>query len=615
MLLIKDIKSPEDLKKLDSNELENIVDQIRVNLIDIFSKKGGHVGPNLGIIELAVALHYAIKTPEDKIVWDVSHQSLPHKILTGRYEEVQKFHEVGGVSPFTNTNESVFDCFNVGHTSTSISLGAGLAKGRDFSGENHRVISVIGDGSLSGGEALEGLNIAGTLNSQFLIIVNDNDMSIDPNSGGLYSGLAQLRDTNGQSDNNIFKSFGLDYVYFADGNDVLGLVETINQLKDHSKPVVLHIKTKKGKGLKFAEETPKLWHYHSAFDKNDGGVISSAPDKHRALPVSSVDITLNFLEEEIKNKQAVVINAGSPMLGHKLQENYSESYLDVGIAEQSAIAFGSGIASNCDIKPYFVIPSSFIHRAYDQIIQDWTLNNTSACLLILSASITQTDWTHAGIYDIPMLSNIPNLVYLSPTSDQEYLQMLNWCKKQNFPTAIRTSGVFDEFNNHRLTPQINTEYTEDLDIVEPHTISGQVLHNNNLIVQSELYQKGSEVVFYGLGHFFELAIECASYFEEKTGIKPSIVNPRFISHLDTKLLDSLLKDHKVIVTLEDGICEGGFGVKVASYCAKSIISNPNVLVKGAYKEHIDSINLSSLVKRYHLSKEQIFEDVIKCLNK
>ncbi|MDR1447577.1 MAG: 1-deoxy-D-xylulose-5-phosphate synthase [Candidatus Ancillula sp.] len=597
---------PSSLKSLELCDLEKLSAEIRSELIAKLAEVGGHIGPNLGIVELSVALHVVFNSPVDKLVFDVSHQSLPHKILTGRYKGFKKFHQDQGISAFTNIDESEHDHFNMGHTSTSISLAAGLAKSRDILGSVENVVAIIGDGSLSGGEAFEGLNIAGDLNSNFIVIVNDNEMSIDPNSGALYKGLAELRRTNGKAENNIFKFLGFDYAYLEEGNDVGKLIEMLESVKGIDHPVVVHIHTKKGLGFPIAEKNPEIWHYHVPFNAATGENSSNLVDKKRPLIVSSTDIIIDHILEE---KNSVVVVPGAPLLGRKLQETVPERYLDVGIAEGTGVAYASGIAKG-GVKPYIVVASTFIQRAYDQIIQDWTLNDTPATLIVLGAGISSSDYTHVGIYDIPMLSNIANLVYLAPTSAAECKKMLNWAAKQDFPTALRTSTGDASGVEDRDVSDVQVE-VQEIEQVKSVSVSGGVIPNKNFIVRSEVVKKGTRIAIIGLGLFFQKALEASEKIKEKLNIKPTVINPRFISHLDEELLSSLPADHEIVVILEDGIIEGGFGQKVSAFYAsqKNSTSRIQCLIRGAKREHIDSIAYDDLMKRYRLTPEQIVDDI------
>ncbi|GHV16503.1 1-deoxy-D-xylulose-5-phosphate synthase [Fibrobacterales bacterium] len=581
--LLSAIQNPDDLKKLAVNQLPALSAEIRETIIDKLSKVGGHIGPNLGIVEATVALHYVFDSPKDKIVWDVSHQSNTHKLLTGRQAQFAKFHAEGGCSGFTSISESPHDFFNVGHTSTAVSLAGGLAKARDLkfragdTSANENIIAVLGDGSLSGGEAFEGLNVAGALGSNFIVLFNDNEMSIDPNHGGLYGSLNLLRHTQGGSPNNIFKALGLDYKYVEHGNDAVALVAALREIKDIDHPIVLHIHTKKGKGLKWAEEDPAHWHYHNPFDVATGKLLkqtNSAPDP-----------TLEYLSAELtKNSKAVVVVAGTPMLGTVLQQSHPHQYIDVGIAEGEAVAMSSGIAKN-GVKPYLVVASTFVQRAYDQIMQDWCLNNTPATLIILGGGISSADHTHAGLYDIPMLSNIPNLVYLAPTSVKEYQKMLEWVAVQPFPTAIRFSGGLTEGEGE----------------VAPIELG-----------KSQIVQNGSEVALVGLGNFLGKAKEVSVLLQSR-GILPTIINPRFITHLDTELLASLVETHSAVAVLEDGMLSGGFAEHIARFFADKPNSNGKILrvhCFGAKKEWTDGVPYSTLINRYHLNAEQIVEGIL-----
>jgi 1-deoxy-D-xylulose-5-phosphate synthase len=639
---------PVALKGFSSEELVVLCSEMREFLVDLLSERGGHVGPNLGIIEASVALHKVFNSPYDKIVWDVSHQSLPHKILTGRIGLVRKFHQTGGASPFTNIYESEHDHFSVGHTSTSVSLAAGLAKARDFRVADSRsassndaprenVIAVIGDGSLSGGQAFEGLNVGGSLKSGFIVLVNDNEMSIDFNAGGLYTGLARLRASKGQDPCNIFKFLGYDYLYVEGGNDVNALVEAFESVKDTTHPVVVHIHTKKGLGIKWAEENPELWHYHIPFDKTTGENVVSH-DKKRPLVVSSTEATINFLRD---NEDVLTVIPGSPLLGRALQDSISDRYLDMGIAEATGISFSSALAKGLAIdsanaptkghdtqppgaitspakKVFICIASTFLQRAYDQVIQDWTLNDTPATLVVLGGAITATDSAHIGVFDIPMLKNIPNLVYLTPASEREYLQMLHWCKKQSFPTAIRVSGGNIPAFEDRSSPPIEAGFTgADVSVVG-ETISGGVTPRREFVAKSEVVHRGKDVAILGLGMFLHKALEVRDILLEY-GINSTVINPRFISHLDTELLESLTKDHRLVVSLEDGSTNGGFGESVAHFYedirarAESADKGMHVMIRGSFKEHIDSVKYSNLMKRYRLDPETIGSDVLNFL--
>lgn len=593
-----------------------ISSQIREFLLNKISQVGGHFGPNLGIIECAIALHKVFNSPIDKIVWDVSHQSLPHKILTGRLESVKRFHKARGASAFTNPYESEHDFFINGHTSTAISQALGTAKARDFkvqSGQitdTEKVIALIGDGALSGGQALESLNNVANLKSQFLIILNDNQMSIDYNSGGLYEGLKQLRESNGEDKNNIFKFLGLDYLYLDDGNNIEKLITALEKVKDLDHPVVLHIKTVKGLGYDIALEKPEEWHYHIPFDIKTG-LPSVKQDEKRALLTNNIQETIDFLQAQ---DDSLIVVPGSPLIGYSLQKNAKNRYLDVGIAEGFGISYGSSIARS-GVKTYAVIASSFLQRAYDQIIHDWTLNsdiNTNSkhmTLIVLGCGITATDATHNGIFDIPMISNIPGLVYLCPTNDTEYIMMLDWCKNQPFSTAIRLpAGTLPESHlEDRIVEKITSkiEFNRE-DAIKSHTVNGGIIPKYKINVKSEVIKKGKKVAVFGLGIWLNTADKLVDLIKKKLGLDATLINPRFISHLDTELLESLKVDHDYIISIEDGLIDGGFGSKIASYFANSSMK---CYIYGVDKEYVDSVKFKSIINRYKLSEELIFEEL------
>ena len=432
--ILNEVNSPVDLKKVSLDKLNILAEEIRNVLIKKVNATGGHMGPNLGMVEATIAMHYVFNSPIDKIVFDVSHQSYTHKILTGRKEAFMNPEKYYTISGYTNPEESEHDYFTVGHTSTSVSLATGLAKGRDLKGDNENIIAVIGDGSLSGGEAYEGLNNAAVLNSNIIIVVNDNGMSIADNHGGLYGNLALLRETKGKAELNFFKAIGFDYYFVEDGNNIESLVETFRKVKDVDHPVVIHMNTTKGKGLKLAEENKEHWHWILPGEV-DGTCKSNMSGENYAT------ITADYITEKYKEDRTVIaISPATPgVTGFtpEFRENAGIHYTDVGIAEEHAVAFSSGIAANGG-KPIIGIMSSFIQRTYDQLSQDLCLNNNSATILVFGGGISGGDATHLGTFDITLISNIPNMVYLAPTSKEEYLAMLDWSVEQNdHPVAIR----------------------------------------------------------------------------------------------------------------------------------------------------------------------------------
>ena len=580
-MYIEKINRPTDVKNLNSEQLHILADEMRQALLQKLSKHGGHFGPNLGMVEAAIALHYVFNSPTDKIVYDVSHQSYPHKMLTGRKDAFLYEDKYDDVSGYSNPHESDHDFFTIGHTSTSVSLACGLAKGRDLKGDSENIIAVIGDGSLSGGEALEGLDFASELNSNLIIVVNDNDMSIAENHGGLYKNLKQLRDTDGKSECNLFKSMGLDYVFVKDGNDIDSLITAFEQVKDSTYPVVVHICTQKGKGYKIAEENKENWHYCGPFNL-ETGKSDMSQDGGEDYSSMTADILLKKMKED---KTVVGITSATPTVFGFTEDKRKEAgsqFVDVGIAEETAVALASGIAKSGG-KPVYGVYSTFIQRTYDQLSQDLCINNSPATLLVYWASVYgMNDVTHLGIYDIPMMSNIPNLVYLAPTTKEEYLAMLDWSIEQNdHPVAIRVpiSVVSD-----------GKKVTKDFSKLNEY----------------EVTQNGSKIAIVALGSFYSVGAKTAEIIENKTGVKPTLINPIYITGTDDKLLEQLKENHDVVITVEDGILDGGFGEKIARFYGNSDVK---VLNYGLKKEFLDRYNPEEIVKANRLTPEQIAEDV------
>lgn len=580
-MLLDKIKAPRDVKKLSVAEMEILAGEIRNGILNRDSLVGGHVGPNLGIVETAIALHYVFDSPKDKIVYDVSHQCYPHKMLTGRQDGFFTMEGMAKISGYTNPDESEHDFFKVGHTSTSVSLACGLAKARDLKGQSHNVVAVIGDGSLSGGEALEGLSNAAVLGSNIIIIINDNEMSIAENHGGLYTNLRLLRETNGQAECNMFKALGFDYRYVADGNSVEQMINVLQQVKDTPQPVVIHIHTIKGKGYKYAEENKEKWHWNLPFDINSGEVTVNFGNGENYN-----DITYNFLQERInKDKDVVFITAGTPGafgLTPERRKALGQNYVDVGIAEEHAVAFASALAKG-DCKPVFGVWSSFVQRTYDQLSQDLAINNNPAVILVFSGAISGMDVTHLGCFDIPLIANIPNVVYLAPTNKQEYLAMLGWgLEQKNHPVVIRV----------------------------PQTIvskAGNLQANYDNLNRYQVVCEGTDTVIFALGSFFDLGMQTADKLKEH-GIHATVINPRYITGVDKELLDKLKEKHNIAVTLEDGVLDGGFGEKIARYYGNSEMK---VLNYGANKEFVDRVPVDELYRRYRLQPDLIVEDIMK----
>lgn len=579
--ILDKIESPKDLKPLSISEMKELAEEIRSALLKKLSIHGGHFGPNFGMVEAIIAMHYVFESPKDKLVFDVSHQSYPHKILTGRKEAFLYEDHYDDVTGYTNPEESEHDWFNVGHTSTSISLASGLAKARDLKGENYNVIAIIGDGSLSGGEALEGLDFAGEQKSNFIIVVNDNDMSIAENHGGLYKNLKELRASNGTCECNLFKAMGLDYVYVNDGNNLESLIDTFKKVKDIDHPIVVHINTEKGKGYKFAEDNKENWHWTMPFDIETGKPTVSFDGEDYG------DLTAKFLLNKMKKDEKVVaIVAAVPTNIGFTKERRLEAgkqFVDVGIAEEHGIAMASGIAKNGG-KPVFATHSSFMQRTYDQLSQDLCINNSPATILVNTASVYgMNDVTHLGLYDIPMISNIPNMVYLAPTSKEEYFAMLDWSIEQTeHPVAIRIpcNGVISDGR----AP--DTDYSD--------------------INKFKVEQKGEKIAILALGDFYQLGEELAKEIKEKINITPTLINPRYITGLDEELLNELKQNHNQVITLEDGILEGGFGEKIASFYGNTDMKVKNYGIKKAF---YDKYDVKELLKANKLTPQQILAEI------
>lgn len=574
-MILDKVNMPEDLKKISFEEMKTLAVEMRELIIKKVNTTGGHMGPNLGIVETTIAMHYVFNSPVDKFVFDVSHQCYPHKILTGRKEGFTNPDKYNVYTGYTAPEESEHDLFKVGHTSTSVSLACGVAKARDLKGEKYNTIALIGDGSLSGGEALEGLDNAGSYNGNMIIVVNDNDMSIAENHGGLYDNLKLLRETNGKAECNFFKSLGFDYYYVNEGNNVEKLVETFEKVKDADHPVVVHVRTVKGCGLEVAEQNKEAFHW----------IMPGTLDENKE-PVEFVEnytsLTRQYILDKIKeDKKVIAVNAGTPGVfgfDKEFRNILGKQYTDVGIAEEHAVAYCSGLAKY-GAKPIFTVMSSFVQRTYDQMSQDLCLNNSPVTMLVYWGGISPADATHLCTFDIPLISNIPNMVYLAPTNKEEYLAMLDWSLAQSeYPVAIRVPNI----------PLVSTGIEDKTDY--------------SILNKFKIVEKGEKVAIIGAGNFFELAKEVKNYL----GINATLINPRFMTGVDEELLESLKVNHSVVVTLEDGELDGGFGEKITRFYGNSDIK---VLNYGAKKEFSDRVPLDQLYKRYRLTKEQIVEDV------
>lgn len=579
-MYLENINGPSDVKKLTIEEMNKLAAEMRDALLKRASIHGGHFGPNFGMVEATIALHYVFESPEDKMVYDVSHQTYPHKMLTGRKDAYLYEEHYDDVSGYSNPHESEHDFFNVGHTFTSVSLACGLAKARDLKGGKGNVIAVIGDGSLSGGEALEGLDFASELKSNLIIVVNDNDMSIAENHGGLYGNLKLLRETDGKAECNFFKAMGLDYVYVGNGNDIGALIDAFKSVKDAGKPVVVHIVTLKGKGYKPAEEDKETWHWHMPFDIKTGKPLMDSDGEDYS------SVTAEYLLDKMKkDKNVVAITSATPtVMGFTADKRHEagSQFVDVGIAEETAVALASGIAAGGG-KPVYGVYSSFIQRTYDQLSQDLCINNNPATIIVYAASVYgMNDVTHLGIYDIPMISNIPNLVYLAPTTKEEYLAMLEWSIEQNeHPVAIRVPDG-EMISDGK---KVSKDFSE--------------------LNRYEITEKGSKIAIIGLGSFYGLACKAAKEIESRTGVKATLINPYYITGTDDELLESLKADHDVVITLEDGVLDGGFGEKIARFYGNSDVK---VFNYGLKKEFLDRYDVNEVLKENHLTPAQIAED-------
>ncbi len=581
-MIIENIKSPKDVKALPLEALPSLADEIRCALITKLSAYGGHFGSNLGVIEATVALHRVFDSPNDKIIFDVSHQCYAHKMLTGRadaYLDKEKYSSVAGYSaPY----ESEHDIFNMGHTSTSVSLALGMAKARDLKGENYDVIALIGDGSLSGGEALEALNHAGEFDGGLIIVVNDNDMSIAENHGGLYRSLLSLRQSGGKSENNIFKALGLDYMFVEGGNDVLSLVKAFESVRGTKKPIVVHICTTKGKGYSFAEIERERWHATSPFNIETGERLYSKNGKD-----SYAELSATYLLDKMKTMPDLVsITAATPFVAGWTKERRDiagAQFIDVGIAEEHALAMASGIAKAGGV-PVWAVNSTFLQRTYDQMSHDVCLNESPVTTLVFNSSIYgKSDVTHLGIYDIPMISNIPNLKYLAPTNADEYIAMLEWSiTKKHGPVAIKVP-------------------------FGKAVLSGECARDDFSTPKYEVKKQGEGVCILALGSFFPLGEQVCSELE-KCGINATLINPMFINEFDTKTLEALKENHSIVITLEDGVVSGGFGEKIASFYGPSSM---RVINYGFSRKFPTNYTLEGILEENRLTPSQIIEDVQK----
>ncbi|MDE7386693.1 MAG: 1-deoxy-D-xylulose-5-phosphate synthase [Muribaculaceae bacterium] len=579
---LTEIHSPADIKGMSIDELEQLADSLRSVLLTKLSTHGGHTGPNLGFLEATIAMHYVFNSPVDKIVYDVSHQSYVHKMLTGRIAAFTDPAHYDDVTGYTNPGESEHDFFTIGHTSTAVSLAGGLAKARDLQGGTENIIAVIGDGSLSGGEAFEGLDYGATLGTNFIVVVNDNDMSIAENHGGLYADLHLLRSTDGTADNNYFRSLGYAYRYVRYGNDLRSLIKAFSEVKDYNRPVVVHLNTQKGNGYAPAEANREKFHYAAPFNLETGEMVSGGGESYD-------DIFSAMMLDKMKNdKRVAVITAGTPgVLGFtpEKRREAGRQFIDVGIAEQEAVALASGMAKG-GCRPVFGVVSSFLQRAYDQLSQDVAINNTPVVLNIFYGSVAgMTDVTHLGWFDIALVANIPGWVYLAPTCKEEYVAMLDWAVRQtSHPVAVRVPGVM---------ASCDREFPADYDDL-----------NRNEVVCC-----GSRVAVIAAGTCLKAALEAADKLKAE-GVDITVINPRFLSGIDTELLDSLKADHELVITLEDGVIDGGYGEKVARYYGDS---DMKVMCRGVKKEFLDRYDIGKVLADSGLTADAVVATIKKAI--
>ncbi|MFC2521073.1 MAG: 1-deoxy-D-xylulose-5-phosphate synthase [Tannerella sp.] len=585
-MYIEKIHSPADLRKLEVSELKIVADEVRDAVLNRVSRHGGHVGPNLGFTEATVALHYVFDTPTDKLVFDVSHQTYPHKILTGRAHGFLDDADTRAISGYSSPIESPeYDYFEIGHTSTAISLATGLQKGRDVLGGTENIVAIVGDGSLSGGEAFDGLNTAAALGTNIIIVVNDNEMSIAENHGGLYANLRLLRETYGQAELNFFKTFGFDYYYLENGHNLASLVDIFRRVKDTPRPTVVHIHTEKGHGYAPAVEKQEAWHYRSPFDLETGK--STGPrDNSEYMP----SLLGDFLREEMKRDPKLVVVASAVPMGLGFtadrRREAGAQYIDVGIAEEEAVALASGMAKR-GARPVYFTYATFLQRTYDQIAQDLCVNGNPAVINVLGASIFgMNDFTHICFFDIAMLSHIPNLVYLAPTTYEELLAMQTWAIRQDkLSVAIRVP----EGEVYHTSEPVDADYSA--------------------LNTFRVGHRGSRVALIAAGNFYQKGDRVRQLLAEQ-GIDATLINPRYLTGVDEALLDELKKNHAVVATLEDGTLDGGFGERIARHYGPSAM---RVLNFGVKKQLYDRYDVNELLRENHLTDEQIAEDVLATL--
>ncbi len=575
---LSDIHSPADIKGMDAEDLMLLSARLRTVLINKLAARGGHVGPNLGVVEATVALHYVFDAPKDKIVFDVSHQSYVHKMLTGRIDAFIDPAKYGDVTGYTNPRESDFDLFSMGHTSSSLSLACGLVKARDIAGGDENVVAFIGDASLGGGEALEGLDTGGTFKSNFIVVVNDNQMSIAENHGAVYEALRELRESNGMSPNNIFRNFGYEYLYVREGNDLRELVKAFSAVKGSDRPVVVHINTMKGLGLPVAEVEKEKFHWHVPFDMKSGAALN--PQRSLSYPDLFARQMLRKIEED---NRIVVLTAGTPgAIGFTAERRAAagDRFVDVGIAEQDAVAMAAGIAKGGG-RPVFGVMATFLQRAYDQLSQEVAINRLPVVAVTFGTGVFGIpDETHLGFFDIAMISNIPGILLLAPSTPQEFEEMIDWTLEQDEVPVVVRCPTYPFESETRVLPEKFTGPSY------------------------RIVEEGSRVAIIAEGGFLGRATKAAALLREE-GIAPTVVQARMLSDVDRKVLDSL-RGYDLVVTLEDGIVDGGFGQKVASYMAQFSV---RTICKGLPKEFLNGYNASDLLKSLGLMPDRIAAEI------
>ena len=586
-MYIENINSPADMKGLTVDQLKVLATEVRNGILNRVSVHGGHVGPNLGITETTVAMHYVFNSPVDKFIFDVSHQSYPHKMLTGRQDGCLDSTKMDHISGYSSPLESpAYDNFEVGHTSTSIALASGMMKARDILHENYNIVAVIGDGSLSGGEAFEGLDTVAEIGTGIIIVVNDNEMSIAENHGGLYRNLKILRETNGKAELNYFKAFGYEYHYLEEGNDVAKLIDLFKSVKDTKVPVVLHIHTEKGHGYKPATEDKEKWHWCMPFDIKTGKL--KQPFEGEDYSELMGEYFMNKIKEDPK---VVLIAAATPTsfgFNKQRREKAGKQYIDVGIAEEEGVALASGMAKG-GAHPVFSTYATFLQRTYDQLAQDLAVNGNPAVINVIGASVYgMNDFTHICFFDIAMLSHIPNLVYLAPTTWEEWKTMEDWAiAQEKYSVAIRVPAMAVQ---HDKETKYDTDYSD--------------------LNKFSVTKKGQKVAIIAAGDFYQKGQEIVEALKANEKIDATLINPRYLSGIDEKVLHDLEFSHQIVVTLEDGTLDGGFGERIARFYGSSQMK---VLNFGVKKQLYDRYDVNQLLKDNNLTNEQILAEIKKVL--